>query len=653
MGRCFSTCRSAGSGAVMQHLIPKGGGSMSYINTNYISSIIGKKHVFQRSYEIRIPSSYRLLLCFKEENVPLLVAESKNFPNEPPFRNSLICFTQRQKSSIIVYSNIDLLIKNIDNPGNRNFNSDILKDFAIKDKSSKILVISADNNDINSALMKLGYNRITNNIDDNFLEQNLLIVGSSGCKTEGLKKRIEAAINEGINVLFAYQSGCDDDSLNLFNELIYGYGFKVGYSLKPEKTIIDTRKCDDLLNYSSLVSGFEKALEGFSLCDIDKCLIYLRLFVSVIDLSEVDRLYKICVESLKNVYSSIESSDRFVGLIILFMQDLGRRLPNSPPLESEFIGTVEEEHLIKDATIRDFNISKSVWNSTGVFLPPGKISTVTTDKCISVHVGAHIDIISHSNPWKRYPIAVNHFKVPGKQTQIHSQTGGIVYVTSETDVQTDMGITNVCRHDVLTVDDSRLKFFAPWCEIHLKQFIFTVPREFIRDDLNIGLLQMKLDEMQRLMEEDLPIYKGPQLRFIYDVECSDPLYPGYPIYMKESIMDILYLNNPLSWLKFVTSWGLCWTQNLNLHHSVEFAFCAVSAAKAVSEFFRNTPLENFSMFDGFLPLIFAKFKGLDIKKPLEEIIKLNITDERNQKKHVADSFGDTNVRELFTKIKWL
>ncbi|MGB0953434.1 MAG: M60 family metallopeptidase [Planctomycetota bacterium] len=182
------------------------------------------------------------------------------------------------------------------------------------------------------------------------------------------------------------------------------------------------------------------------------------------------------------------------------------------------------------------------WQSTGLYLDPGKVLQVASDANLEgwqVRIGAHADRLWHKDRWPRWPEA--SVVQPLKQ-EVQAASGGLIYFIADAENAAPIRVTLSgavpAPHWVSGQTSDKewrriRKEPAPWAELQGKYLILTLPSTAIR----------KLDNPQELMDwwdttvaeqftlAGEPLPQRPE-RFVSDVLISAGyMHAGYPIMM--------------------------------------------------------------------------------------------------------------------------
>ncbi|OHT11555.1 hypothetical protein TRFO_18905 [Tritrichomonas foetus] len=245
------------------------------------------------------------------------------------------------------------------------------------------------------------------------------------------------------------------------------------------------------------------------------------------------------------------------------------------------------------------------WFSTGLYLPPGVVSTATLEHHIphiSVQIGAHKEcILSNSGPWKRWPIVTAVFDFSETTINIASPFGGIVYIVAENvdiEEKIDFEITfrNIGRHTsfLTSVPDSfeeSRDMKTPWGEIETQFVIFTLPTS--KMDM-IADLQDTCDFIDSIVARVLTFTSDESLRLfrvVFDVELNEgsPVL-GYPIVFDISMIDGILMNNsePSTELfLFLTYIGMMSMPTGIFEHPMIESFATIAAIHAFKNTWKN------------------------------------------------------------------
>lgn len=244
------------------------------------------------------------------------------------------------------------------------------------------------------------------------------------------------------------------------------------------------------------------------------------------------------------------------NIIIVLIIDVYNQLPIEKlsviPDCSTFPG------LAKIREFKEYDITLPVFeqtlHSTGLWLPPGVIGTVTihneTTDNIAIQIGAHSQsLVSQPPPWKRWPHVVAAFKANAGSTEIFSQFGGMVFIgVAESSLkELNITFTNCTKYPRYLKSDPKIfeetkGFDVPWAEITSNLFNMVIPtEEFLKIyDLKqvCDFYDGYIDRIVKIMNYNIP----RQFRVVFDTQTPDEQpVPGYPITIQlDALNNILY-----------------------------------------------------------------------------------------------------------------
>ncbi len=192
--------------------------------------------------------------------------------------------------------------------------------------------------------------------------------------------------------------------------------------------------------------------------------------------------------------------------------------------------------------------TKPYWHSTGLYAPPGESVTVAlpedmVNKGLHIRIGAHSDLLWHSNIWLRMPEISRRFAVCTSRLHIANAFGGLIYIESPCDMDEEAFEVTIAGavkapHFVLGKTDPELwrtcirNNPAPWAELETDKIILTLPSDDVRKlDDPVELMTFWdeiLDHFADLMGLDTA-RRRPE-RFVCDVQISmGYMHSGYPL----------------------------------------------------------------------------------------------------------------------------
>lgn len=284
-------------------------------------------------------------------------------------------------------------------------------------------------------------------------------------------------------------------------------------------------------------------------------------------------------------YNYLESSHAFCEgffcsspeqsiILILLQEALIKLSPEHilalPGLDS-FPGPIAPPSKLPPITTRiNISLSSHAWSSTGLYLRPGVVATITllsvrpelpdkifsiseagtgdsnpntTDYTEGIHfqIGAHTESLLFRNPpWRRWPVLSTVYAACplGVSTKIASPYGGILYVASTSEVGLDIEIEceNFIRHPRNVIGNPEVweetqSNEVPFGEIETQRLIITMPSNEMREMQNYfpdiaNIFDRGIDIISSFMN-NRPSYP---FRIVFDIELPDSGPScGYPI----------------------------------------------------------------------------------------------------------------------------
>lgn len=227
------------------------------------------------------------------------------------------------------------------------------------------------------------------------------------------------------------------------------------------------------------------------------------------------------------------------------------------PASKAFPGEIPADapRIAASATI---NLKTPAWHSTGLYVPPGEIVTLTVTPSdedakralargrVAVRVGCHTDQLWHLRDWQRVPSISTRIPLAQGANRIASPFGGTLYIDVDNNIRLQPAST--LRVDALGVlaaplfvrgktslEDWRASIRsspAPWAELASDKVILSVPSSSIRDlddpEALMALWDQILDNTADLVV--IPHERTRPERYAADVQISAGyMHSGYPI----------------------------------------------------------------------------------------------------------------------------
>jgi hypothetical protein len=192
--------------------------------------------------------------------------------------------------------------------------------------------------------------------------------------------------------------------------------------------------------------------------------------------------------------------------------------------------------------------SNPVWQSTGLYAPPGEtIEVVIPSKAatwgLRLQIGSHTDSIAHHETWHRPPLITRQFDLTAQTTKAGSGYGGLLYILVPPDKprgDVPVRFSGAVRAPTFILGQTDLNdwrfgirdFPAPFGELVTDRIVLTVQASDLK----------KLDMPDKLLEQwrkivdcyaelaGIPFERGCPERFVPDHQIAiGSLHSGYPI----------------------------------------------------------------------------------------------------------------------------
>ena len=237
-------------------------------------------------------------------------------------------------------------------------------------------------------------------------------------------------------------------------------------------------------------------------------------------------------------------------LLTLQIQQADRAAPETVrahPAAAEFPGAVPADAPRVTRTL-PIDTRTHGWHSTGLYVAPGEIITVTVveaaaGKKLAVRIGAHNDRLWHHDRWRRAPQICRQFPIDGPTTRAANAFGGLVYIVVPRGCE--LGTLTVTIHGAVKApyyvhggtDRGAWRATirshpAPWAELASKKVILTLPSKVVRDlDDPKDVMDFWNGVMDACAElAAWPLERPRPERYVPDVQISAGyMHAGYPI----------------------------------------------------------------------------------------------------------------------------
>lgn len=223
------------------------------------------------------------------------------------------------------------------------------------------------------------------------------------------------------------------------------------------------------------------------------------------------------------------------------------------PASSAFPGEVPAD-APRIAATSIVDLSTPAWHSTGMYVPPGEVVTLTitpTDEPakraldkgrISVRVGCHTDQLWHKPDWQRVPSISMRIPLVEGANQFASPFGGSLYIDVDNNTKGSLRVDalGVVAAPLFVRGKTSLEDWrhhirsapAPWAELATDKVILSVPSSSIRElddpEALMAVWDQILDNSADLGQ--IPHQRRRPERYTADVQISAGyMHSGYPI----------------------------------------------------------------------------------------------------------------------------
>ncbi|KAH0791390.1 hypothetical protein GPJ56_004694 [Histomonas meleagridis] len=327
--------------------------------------------------------------------------------------------------------------------------------------------------------------------------------------------------------------------------------------------------------FFELAQHFTKLIEDYDhlqLLDIDNTITHLRYHIATLRCEENDEIKSLSDASwalLDNTNAcgkGVNSTPPFVcpniiqSLVFALISELLPKLP------ARYYEGVDRSYPFPgksgEVELEDFEIhaefSCGGWFSTGLYLPPGVVATVSIEEVIpiglSVQIGCHTtSLVSQQGPWNRWGVIYQTYDIVNQKVEFSSPFGGIIYIVAEDfladrSIEFDVTFTNVVQHPMYSISDPELindiTTDVPFGEIETQFVIFSLPTKTLNTIPNI---EEFCDFFDSLLD-DLFVFTNDEslrlFRVVFDIQIPDdgPIC-DYPIVFDYSYMKGIFFTN--------------------------------------------------------------------------------------------------------------
>ncbi len=253
------------------------------------------------------------------------------------------------------------------------------------------------------------------------------------------------------------------------------------------------------------------------------------------------------------------------ALMVRIGSALAQRLPidelTEHPASSDFPGIVDREAPRVTVTVgvnatyagRDGRYSYSgagaaIWRSTGLYVPPGEIVTVTlppeaVGSGVDLLVGSHSDSLWGTESWSRVPQLTRSFDVDSSTVELASAFGGLLYLRVPAGLalgELELTVAGAVESPRFILGQNTVEDWqstlrdrpAPWGELESEGLVLTLPSSLLRglDDPEALMVfwQQVMDAQATLGALAPPRVRAE--RIVTDRQISAGwMHSGYPI----------------------------------------------------------------------------------------------------------------------------
>lgn len=239
-----------------------------------------------------------------------------------------------------------------------------------------------------------------------------------------------------------------------------------------------------------------------------------------------------------------------IGLDISQYDNLGPGAVRKDPTADAFPGTIPPGAKRLQRRV-DIDLSKSGWQSTGAYCPPGEVVKVQIPEDamalgLNVRVGPQTDTLWGSETWNRHPQISQESPLRRTETEIASPFGGLIYIVVPGG---RTGITRVSFDNVVAAPQFILGKTtktdwsmsnaspAPWADLEGKYIALSLPHAAVANLKDPAALMAYWDEVATHCSNLYGTTKpGRPERYCVDRQISNGyMHSGYPIMTHEDV----------------------------------------------------------------------------------------------------------------------
>lgn len=575
------------------------------------------RNILQGLSQIKTPDKINPVVCLEANAIPLyLCAFTYQDDDETSIELPIISISRVENSRFVFFGSINFLTPAIINHTETSafLENTISWGSDYKVSTVKILLVSFPQSmvsTINTAFTSFGYLVETAPEFPENTSADIIFVPSD-IKLEGLEEKIERIIAKG-QCIFCFSSSTSGKSGATMsfpiNKIMRATGLAFATcSLTPVSQTVLTQSREHLKEetFIKISEKYLTFLQNYQdngnspIEDLDDLVSQLRYYVAELNFNQGTLAHQLASDSLVFLENTNYKTDEGIcpeilhNIIAVILTEL---IPKIPP---DLVTPIDYSEVFPGATPPDVKllqvqskktIHMDTWSSTGLWLPAGVVGTVKCDANITIQIGSHsLCLLLKSPPWKRWPLVMTRFSIDSNEsTEVASPFGGIVYILTETNRAVNIILGNFCRYPIYNkmnkADWEKTKDLdIPWCEIHSKYMIMTLPTSVIHTIEDKEEFCNDLDALITHVHDFIgqKITKSKRLIFDIDLPSDEPVIDECIVYNIDMLSGIINQKNPTpEYYKLVTYIALYMIKNTFYDHDLDLAISSVAALYAL------------------------------------------------------------------------
>ena len=543
------------------------------------------------------PEDTNPIVCIDSNSFPVVVA--RLYLNDITPTNiylPIVAAANCKSGRVVCLGSISYIRKDyLDTVETKHFLYNCIKWAVNKTSTSKpALLLNIPDRYVSDFQSFLGKHNIQAEVGDEsaaFSKYDLIICTSSFSNSE----EIEKYVNNGGALICFFNSSSENENDDMM-------AFSMNYALTKLGlgfTVCTLNVCRSNLNtieinknffdikdfvFQSVFDDYKEEISKHTISEtiLDDLVTNLRFYLAVLNcendqndksLEKIKSIIKVTWEFLSNSkYSTPEGLCPKISQSICFilLSQLIYKIPQ------EYITAVPESDIfpgkVGDVALtnfrKDFELTSFEWLSTGLYLPPGKISTIKTSSTVDnvyFQIGCHNEsLLSKQTPWKRWPNIIMSYPLNMNEIHVVSPYGGLCYMVIEklsenaSSVNSSRNVKNIRVEFLGFTESPRLDIDnpdvfektkdipIPWSEIDMKIITFTLPTKHF---LKIHDQKQICDKFTTLLKSIIKLTSYTltrPYRVVFDIELAeDEPVCGYPlVFLIDDIDNILFSEKP-------------------------------------------------------------------------------------------------------------